>query len=173
MIIFTPNTVIYSGDVNLNFDDLNNGLNTCPYKAFAYPTASQDVADGAYTKLNFNAELYDPNGNFNTSTYTYTVPVTGYYMLAAQGQGNDANGAIYGFGIHIYVNSTLKVHGAVTIDTAQQGWQRNSTAAGIRKLNAGDTVSVYAYADTSDGGAITVLGGEDGRTSFSIHLLSV
>jgi len=34
------------------------------------------------TTLNFNTEIFDNNADFNTSTYTFTAPVTGKYFIS-------------------------------------------------------------------------------------------
>lgn len=78
MIIFTPNTVIKSADINSNFDNLDKGLIHNPYKFGAYRSTSQ----GGGTII-FANEYFDTNDNYNTSTGIYTCPVTGYYQFNA------------------------------------------------------------------------------------------
>ena len=45
----------------------------------AYPNAGQVIASGTYTKLLFQAEEFDTNSNFASSTFTPTV--AGYYQV--------------------------------------------------------------------------------------------
>ena len=48
----------------------------------AYMTTSQTVSAGATTKLIFNAELFDTNNNFDSTTnYRFTPTVAGYYQI--------------------------------------------------------------------------------------------
>ena len=50
----------------------------------AYSSSAQnDIATGVVT-INLDAEVYDIAGNFNTSNYTFTAPVTGKYMCSGQ-----------------------------------------------------------------------------------------
>ena len=41
------------------------------------------VSQSTWTKVSLNAEYYDTNSNFNTSTYKFTPTVAGYYQINA------------------------------------------------------------------------------------------
>jgi hypothetical protein len=85
MYIFTPNTLIKSAEINANFtESLDVTKFNNPYQFAAYPSADQTTVATTFTKLNFNTEEYDTNNNYNTSTYGYTIPVTGYYQFSLQ-----------------------------------------------------------------------------------------
>jgi hypothetical protein len=43
----------------------------------------ENLPTGQFNTLNFDNEIYDQNADFNTSTKTFTAPVTGRYMLSA------------------------------------------------------------------------------------------
>jgi hypothetical protein len=47
----------------------------------AYMGANQTVTSATWTKVQFNTELFDTAGNFNTSTYAFTPTVAGYYQI--------------------------------------------------------------------------------------------
>lgn len=47
----------------------------------AYLSASQTISNNTVTKIQFDTELFDTNSNFNTSTYTFTPTVAGYYQV--------------------------------------------------------------------------------------------
>jgi len=51
----------------------------------AYNGSSQTnlAGDSAHT-INIDTEVFDQNGDFNTSNYTFTAPVTGRYLFAYQ-----------------------------------------------------------------------------------------
>jgi len=50
----------------------------------AYLSGSdQTFSDATNTKITFNAEEFDTNSNFNTSTYRFTPTVAGYYQISA------------------------------------------------------------------------------------------
>ena len=42
---------------------------------------TQSISSGAYTTLEFNAEQFDNNGDWDTSYYTFTCPVAGKYHI--------------------------------------------------------------------------------------------
>lgn len=87
MIVFSPNTVIRAADVNANFTEstaIENQVN--PYKFSAYMSATQSTVATTWTKLQMNTEEYDTNSNYSTSTYGYTAPVTGYYIMTVMVQ---------------------------------------------------------------------------------------
>ena len=67
---------------HMKFDE--NGIITKPLQpAFlAHPTSTiTDINTGANNSLAFATERFDNNGDYNTSNYTFTAPVTGKYQL--------------------------------------------------------------------------------------------
>ena len=112
-------------------------------------TASdQTLASPGPTILPFNVVLFNRGGGtFNTSAYTYTVPLTGYYWVYAQLYGTNSGGSAT-MSTRIYKNGSLSsdvsAWGDVNIGTSGGGvalaplW-----TAGIVRCNAGDTLSIY------------------------------
>ena len=47
----------------------------------AYPSAAQTVATGGFVNAVLDQESFDTGSDFNTTTYAFTAPVTGYYLL--------------------------------------------------------------------------------------------
>jgi hypothetical protein len=47
----------------------------------AYMSADQGVTNSTTEVIEFNNETFDPNNVFNTATYTFTAPATGYYAF--------------------------------------------------------------------------------------------
>ena len=47
----------------------------------AYLNANQNIATSTFTKIALNAELFDTDNNFDTSTYRFTPTVAGYYQI--------------------------------------------------------------------------------------------
>jgi hypothetical protein len=89
MIIFTPNTVIRSTEVNANFEEVNNyaqnldaGLNHNPYRFRAWLNQAQTINNITFVKIKLNATTYDPNSDFDTTNNRYIIPVDGYYLFA-------------------------------------------------------------------------------------------
>ena len=64
----------------------NTGHVTQPLQpAFnVFANATQSNISTSYTTVQMNDEIFDTNADFDTSTYTFTAPVTGKYLLQAQ-----------------------------------------------------------------------------------------
>ena len=81
---FGGNSIITSdgaGNVTVNAAAMKNT------PAFsAYGTTAQSVSSGAFTKVVFDAEDYDTDNAFDTSTYRFTVPsgAAGKYLVKAR-----------------------------------------------------------------------------------------
>ncbi len=85
-------TVTLAGEVDLADSAITNvyfSYADCPfgfkrgedwYKFSAYCSTAQSIASGTDSvAIVCNVELYDINGNFNTSTGKFTAPISGYY----------------------------------------------------------------------------------------------
>ena len=61
----------------------NTGAVTKPLQpaVHAYLDTTQSNISTGFTTVQLNAEIYDVNSDFNTSTYTFTAPVTGKYLV--------------------------------------------------------------------------------------------
>lgn len=116
----------------------SSGLVTMPYQpAFMAVGSGGTTTVLASAKVPFNAEFYDNGNNFNTSTYTFTAPVTGTYFFNAsmyiQGASSLCffkNGAQYGYPTPL----------AIITSTDQFDTQRSISI--ILYLAANDNVSV-------------------------------
>lgn len=83
MVIFTPNTVIRSTEINSNFaDSIDLGKHTNNYTFMAYVNTAFNTTAGAWATLRCNAEVYDTNSNYDTTNYAYTAPVSGIYNFS-------------------------------------------------------------------------------------------
>ena len=86
----------------------------------AYLNSSQSFTGGVYTKVQLNAEEWDTNSNFDSSTnYRFTPTVAGYYQVNCQAQQtNTYSGtnvvAIYKNGA-AYKSATLSTFGPPTL----------------------------------------------------------
>ena len=70
-------TITNSG-TSTGFGDTNH-FNTTAF--YAYLNNTQTVTDNTSTTVAFNTEVFDLGSAFNTSTYSYTPPSTGYYYF--------------------------------------------------------------------------------------------
>ena len=131
------------------------------YPAFsARMSANQTLADSTWTKANFDTELLDSDGKYDTSNYRFTPGVAGYYRVSAYGylQANDGN-----FGnVAIYKNGsehtfTANLYGASNYQTQQINC--------VFYLDADDYVE--AYFRQISGGSKTLLGENDVESNFA------
>lgn len=170
--MFQVANVIGFDNANISTKGVNVQNLTNPYKCSVYRNGDQTgIADGVWTTVELNAENYDINNNFDTSTYTYTVPVTGYYYV---------HGSCYLTGTGCFINALriLKNSDALGIiesqTTAGAGAPPGAEAAnvsGILYLTASDTLKLQAYGDVSSG---TISTGDLKRYNFmEIHLISL
>ena len=73
----------------------------------AYPSSAVNLSSSTWTKIAFNAELFDTNSNFNTSTYRFTPTVAGYYQINFfVGTSASNNNSYWNFSA-IYKNGSL------------------------------------------------------------------
>ena len=95
----------------------------------AYINVVQTLSAATWTKMQFNAEHFDTNSNYDTSTYRFTPTVAGYYQFnfgfkiassqtrmildlykngSSTRQASDMNSATYGMDMSalIYMNGT-------------------------------------------------------------------
>ncbi len=82
------------------------------FRARASSGGWKSFGNTAWNTMPFDAEDFDSGGNYNTSTYKFTIPVAGRYYFYAQLQhdGTTANGGNSGK-IRIYVGSDIVAWG--------------------------------------------------------------
>ena len=144
----------------------------------AYRNGQQTINHGTVTKIQLNAESFDINSKFDTSTnYRYTPASTGYYYLSAtinftpNDSGSDRLRRAY---LHIYKNGSTLVRSnlkyldggdpiirdlTLTINTID-----NSTSAS-------DYYEVYAEADNPNGSNNCDIQGGTAYTYFTGYKL--
>jgi hypothetical protein len=115
----------------------------------AFKTDTQSIPDNVYTQITgINVESFDSNGDYSTSTSTFTASVAGYYLLmAALTTGTVSNN----FHATIFVDGVLAIQGEQVSSTALR-----VIASGIRYLAIGAVVILRANTST----ALTVTSAE-------------
>jgi C1q domain. len=110
------------------------------------PDANQDsLAINTYHTVQFDEEKFDQNGDFNTTNYTFTAPVTGKYQLNTQVYlYNIDEGADYYL---IYIDTSNNDYqvildpGGYDADINYQTWVISTLA----DMDASDTAVVKVY----------------------------
>ena len=136
----------------------------------AYGSTSMSNLTGT-TTVNFNSEFFDQNSNFNTSTYTFTAPVTGKYQINATLvlQSLDINHSGYGIVIETsnrnYVNQPIIDPAA--FDQGPAEWTLHGSV--FVDMDANDTSLIRLY--TAGGTNVDIYMAGQPRTLFSGFLV--
>jgi hypothetical protein len=147
------------GTNRLLIDSTGSVTSTSNYKA-GVRVGTTYVNGAGPTTVQFDTEMYDPNSNFNTATFLYTAPVTGYYSVMINLSAT-------------YSNDNTRSLQLIKNGVAQTGFSTQTdrrTAVGLSAiipLTAGDTLGAQL---TSGGGTVNV---QANHTSMFIHFLSI
>lgn len=136
-------------------------------RASAYRPAIQSIPNNTWTTIQMSTENFDEGGDFDNSTYTFTVPTggDGLYLITAQVFWS-ANGA-NDFYLDIYKNGTTSI--ARDSEKSAAGNNQTQRVTRIAELSATDTILIRAYQNS--GGAVNIVGGQD-DTYFDIVRIS-
>lgn len=122
------------------------------------------VANGAFTQVQFNTELYDINNWFDVSTFRFTPQKAGTYFL-----GSFA-------GVQSAVD-TATLHVAIRKNGLNQGWTRikqsgsgESGGYAATPLTANGTTDYFDVAIFTSGGATTIAGSVQNCYFFGFRL---
>ena len=106
---------------------------------------NQSINSGTLTKVQFDAESYDPNSDFDfTTNEEYVAPVAGKYLICANVSIGGLGDGKY-FEVHVYINGASKAftrhgNGAPSATVI-------ANIACIKNLSASDTVQVWVRHD--------------------------
>jgi hypothetical protein len=118
-------------------------------------TVQHNIALNTAVKMLFSTERFDQNSDFNTSTQTFTAPVTGKYQLNTylRLQNVDTGSGYY----HIYLITSNRTYFDIIqpVFTADVTYM-NMTVNVLADMDANDTAIVYLY--QSGGTAQTDIG---------------
>jgi hypothetical protein len=130
-------------------------------------TTQEDIANTTWTTAQVNTESYDESGNFSTSTYKFTAPEPGDYLLLGQIRWN-ATVADKKYLTAFYKNTSTFICGgeghASLVDTLAV------PTVDIARLAYEDTVELKGYHNA--GAATPDMQSGSGETFMAIHLLS-
>jgi uncharacterized protein YgfB (UPF0149 family) len=106
----------------------------------AYLAAAYNISSATSTKLKLDAERFDTNSNFDTSTYRFTPTVAGYYWIETTVLNNGASAPTRLINL-IYKNGTQ--YGVFTQD---QTTGYSATGGKLIYLNGStDYIELYGY----------------------------
>jgi hypothetical protein len=107
-------------------------------------SATLSFSKGANNLVTFNSVVFDQNSNFNTSTSTFTAPVTGTYLFTYLIDLYTVNGTteFYAF---LQVNGTTDYFICEINPTAVISSGFCTTGSHIIKLTAGNTAQLYVF----------------------------
>lgn len=165
MIIFTPNTVIKSADVNLNFaDSIDITKQQNPYKFCIYRASNWSATSN--TVIPFDTVAYDTNGDTTIASYKWTAPVNGFYQInwgfvSSSGSGIGYHAQLLKNGAYLSTTG-----GTIAYYTNGGGWQR-CTGSGLFQLTAGDYIQAYYIGQNGD-----TVSGAVGSTYLNGYLVS-
>lgn len=120
-----------------------------PYKFSAYRSSAWTAAAGL-TKVNLNAEMFDTNNNFDSTTnYRYDVPVSGFYQLNANvtigGNTNRVFVAIYKNGSTELARNDTNISNAIAVPYS-------SAVSVLAQCTAGDYIELFHASSAVAGG---------------------
>ena len=137
-----------------------NEIVTMPLQpAFSASMSHQlNITVGAFVKVLFDTEIFDQNADFNTSTNTFTAPVSGRYLFTMFLECDQIDTA----------SSALRFD-LVTSNDSLMGWNRiqpNVDAASDYRLGASG--SILANMDANDTASVQVYVG-GGQSQLDIY----
>ncbi len=169
-----------SGTTNLTIGSTNSSTVTFENGAatghnypsfYAYLNSTQSISDSTDTTVQMGAELWDTDSAFDTSTYTFTAPVTGKYFLGTQilFQSVPAAGTYLGVRVETSNHGYWSYLHSLTPMDADATYY-HVTTAGVYDMDASDTAYVRLYLNDAATGS-NVLDINSGATLFTGMLI--
>ena len=161
-------TIVNSGTAT------NFGGTTAPYVG-VYRSTDQTISDATWTKIQFNSEVVDSAGAFDSSSnYRYTPQTAGWYFVSLNlGIGNTADNSIDKVIVQIYKNGS-----GITGATGTRDWDANAEGLNYNdQINTSFMVQCNGSSDYIEGfGYIDVTSGtprfEAGQASMNIFKMT-
>jgi len=142
----------YNNATRMTID--SSGHVTMPYQPcfYAYRSGTNPTHGAGWSVMSFNAELFDSNGDYNTSTYRFVAPVTGNYQFntTLNVYNVDVSQNATQFVISLYKNGVeqTRLYQGAQYTTANQ--DRNRSGSAVMRMNTNDYAEIRVYsADTN------------------------
>lgn len=125
-------------------------------------TSNTSMTNSTPTQVVYSNKVFDTHGGYNTSTGTYTVPVSGTYQVEASVCfTSNATGLRAS---RIYKNGVYEAGGSIY--AAYSGDVTTSVVSSLVKAVAGDTIAIDGL--QTSGGSVTLASGLAADNHFSI-----
>lgn len=113
------------------------------------------TANGSYIQIRFNSATFNVGSCFNTGTYTFTAPVTGYYQfyISTYFYGWTV-GSNEPYSLYFYKNGSVAARFAVGAQPSSGANPTTNSNQITLYLTAGDYVSAYVNVAAGSGTAI-------------------
>lgn len=113
---------------------------------YAKPSTTQTVNNNVSTKVTFNTEVFDTNGNFdNTTNYRFTPTVAGYYQVNLNVVFTGTVSRNYVFQTQLYKNGSATTSTSTAL-TLGSGQDFGGTVSTIVYMNGStDYLEGYVY----------------------------
>lgn len=131
-------------------------------------SANQSIPTATDTLVQFNTELYDDNGDFDTSTYLFTAPVTARYRIEALARFLTAATDVGRFGVRIQYNGAGGYYGNYLYAIDPYAPSAALTRLSSAEVPEGTTLGLYAYQNV--GVNRNVEGGANSTSYFGVHI---
>ena len=119
---------------------------------YAYRNGSQSIANNTYTVIQFNAENFDSDSKFDTSTYRFTPTVAGFYFLHVNASTDNESSS--------NTHMTIRKNGSAIARNKVQNTNRNSI--GVSIIIESDTDDYFDAEIMQDsGGGRNILSGSE------------
>lgn len=159
----TPTHTIWNQDLISNPASLRNENDA---RVKVYRSSNLSVANDTRQDIAWNAQVYESSGMYDAGANTRLIALRdGIYLIQAKvGWANNATGRR---GIGYNVNG---VNPDYDLQFNSANGNAKENGADLLKLAAGDYISVFAY--QSSGGALNLLGSNEGSSSATLTLLA-
>ena len=159
-------TIGQSGEtVNIPSGTTLSGAGTNTPAFSAYLGADQTITDGAFTKIQFNTEVFDSDGTYdNSSNYRWTPGVAGKSMITTMvwAQGGSDN-TLRRNQTAIYKNGSLFASSIMNTLDAEEHHRSSVSVSIVDSHDDDDYYEVFCSADVSSG---TVHADADGKGTW-------
>lgn len=142
------NSVITGGYYSSEYCPLGFKVGEIWYKAKAYANTTQNLAGNVPTVITANTEIYDINSNYNTSTYMYTAPISGYYLVSGAIKFFNVGANVRVFS-QIYNGSTGVVNGTDLQSTGVGSYPSTSVSSVVYAVK-GDNLHIRGTATSNE-----------------------